>query len=127
MAIREVFINCHTDFNVPINDIKQHPAYCIQYEETDVKALATSIVNVGFFVPIVVALIKDHIICVDGHLRIAALRYLREPHKMDGKYEVPEYIPVVISDRYDIKLLLELGHLKTNVEPLYKKYFPAQW
>lgn len=131
MSIYQVFVNCSTGTQVRVSDIKPHPSYCRVRPEADVRAMATSLVNVGYFNPIAVIRGNGVFYCVDGHLRLEALRYLTVPQKkVDHVYEVPEVLPVIILPYSvkDLSPLLELCHdADKNSEPLYERYFGGAW
>ena len=131
MAIREVFVNCQTDYVCDRNKIVSNPFKAIQYTESDIRSMGTSLVNVGYSFPIVVFEDKGVIYCLDGHLRLEALKYLETSHKrLDGRYVVPAQIPVVFKDcslKESLKLILQLSHKSTDEEVYFSRYFDGRW
>ena len=130
MSMYQVFLNCATGIALPSNSILPHPN-AHEYSYSDIRAMATSLVNIGYSFPISVFQDGGRTYCLDGHLRLKAFDFLSHPQKnMAGIYDLPDRIPVVmvnctLDESYD--LIKQLGHYSTSENPWLTKYFVEQW
>ena len=129
MAIYEITMNCETGVCAPIADIKPHPSYTRKITENDILAMGTSLVNIGYSIPISVINTKTGIYCFDGHLRLETLKRAMTTGLDGSVFEVPELIPVVVMNLplNSLKAMLELSHSCESSPTLYPKFFPATW
>ena len=131
MSQYRVFVNCNTGCVAKLTDIVPHPSYCRRWAVEEVHAMANSLVSVGYFNPIVVCKVNDLVTCVDGHLRLIALRSLAhlESHNVlkTTKYEIPDRLPVVLVTKVDVRGLLELGHRCFGTPAYFTRYYQKKW
>ena len=134
MAIYEVFVNCVTGFDLPVEAIQPHPDYIREYTQSDIMAVANSMVCIGYSFPITVFEHNSVYYCLDGHLRLKALREITAKQKWLGGcvYTIPSKLPVICLgvDMDGSKKFLSLIHSHYSMNRdglLYSKYFPGQW
>lgn len=129
MAIYEITVNCETGVCAPIADIKPHPSYTRSFSESDILAMGTSLVNIGYSFPISLINTKTGIYCFDGHLRLETLKRAMTSGLDGSVFEVPKLIPVVIMNLplNSLRAMLELSHSCEASPTLCPKLFPARW
>jgi hypothetical protein len=119
MACKEIFINCYTGCLVNLDKIKVHPIYNKIYSLSDIVAMATSLINIGYSFPII---LTKNLYILDGQLRYVSLNYLKTKSiKIPCDYVIPEKVPVVISE---IKLEDFLQFSKKCIKIEEKSKFP---
>ncbi len=120
-------LNCSTGIDVDWREIKFHPDYKSEIDAVDIKKLAASMINVGYFNPIIVLKKDDGYYCYDGHKRLKTLEYLTEQHEGFPTLNVPEKMPVLVADFEGFGDIKKLVHLRKPNPVLYARMFEGCW